>query len=81
MEETPKGGRGPPWAVAPLERERIQILAKNLLVNSGTPSTQPRWLDSLHWIRDIETRLAICIAYERQQMFSWLSTTHAIIAI
>jgi hypothetical protein len=22
MEETPKGGRGPPWAVAPLERER-----------------------------------------------------------
>jgi hypothetical protein len=23
MEETPKGGRGPPWAVAPLERERI----------------------------------------------------------
>jgi len=23
MEETPKGGRGPPWAVAPLERERV----------------------------------------------------------
>jgi len=23
MEETPKGGRDPPWAVAPLERERI----------------------------------------------------------
>ena len=22
MEETPKGGQGPPWAVAPLERER-----------------------------------------------------------
>jgi len=22
MEETPKGGRGPPWAVAPLEKER-----------------------------------------------------------
>jgi hypothetical protein len=22
MEETSKGGRGPPWAVAPLERER-----------------------------------------------------------
>jgi hypothetical protein len=22
MEETLKGGRGPPWAVAPLERER-----------------------------------------------------------
>ena len=22
IEETPKGGRGPPWAVAPLERER-----------------------------------------------------------
>jgi hypothetical protein len=22
MEETPKGGRGPPWAVAPLERQR-----------------------------------------------------------
>jgi len=21
MEETPKGDRGPPWAVAPLERE------------------------------------------------------------
>ena len=26
MEETPKGGRGPPWAVAPLERKREKIL-------------------------------------------------------
>jgi len=28
----------------------IEILAENLLVNSGAPSTQPRWLDPLHWI-------------------------------
>jgi len=29
MEETPKGGRGRPWAVAPLERERICKLIIN----------------------------------------------------
>jgi hypothetical protein len=27
MEETPKWGRGPPWAVAPLERERECVFA------------------------------------------------------
>jgi len=27
MEETPKGGRGPPWAVAPLERERGTVVS------------------------------------------------------
>jgi hypothetical protein len=26
MEETLEGGQGPPWAVAPLERERENIL-------------------------------------------------------
>jgi hypothetical protein len=37
MEETSKGGRGPPWVVAPLERERERekVLAKN-----GTCYTQ-----------------------------------------
>jgi len=28
MKETPKGGRGPPWAVAPLERER-ELVSEN----------------------------------------------------
>ena len=33
MEETLKGGRGPPWAVAPLERERESSLSFQLFLD------------------------------------------------
>jgi hypothetical protein len=44
MEETSKGGRGPPWAVAPLERERKRVMLNvSLLFSAGYKSTKNKF--------------------------------------